>query len=82
MDSYKDQDTLYDFMKSIKSVGEFFIRKRPAEGDEQMLRFVSQMRDIGQSEEAILYALKSQERKSFAKGMESLPGTSNDNPRW
>lgn len=82
MDSYKDQDTLYDFIKSIKSVGEFFIRKRPSENDEQMLKFVSQMRDMGQSEESILYALKSQERQNYAKEVESLPGTSNDNPRW
>lgn len=67
MKPYDPLDTLYDFLKNIVTVDEFFAKKEPSHDDEFM-RIVAQL-DIasGIPEEYVLGGLKTAERRRYAQ---------------
>lgn len=67
MNHYKDLDTLYDFLKSITSIEEFFERKEPDFYDDAAREFAQWSLDHGSDPESVLGALKASERASFAE---------------
>ena len=69
MDNYKDQDTLYDFLKGITSIEEFFARKEPAFDDEFSRQTALAMIEDGSDPDSVLSALKSRERSSYADSL-------------
>lgn len=67
MNYYKDLDTLYDFLKSIDTIEEFFTRKEPCFTDETSRQYAQWSIDNGGDADDILSALKSAERQRFAE---------------
>lgn len=67
MQPYDTLDTLYDFLKSITTVDEFFQKKEPSH-DDAFMQSVAQI-DIasGVPEEYVLGGLKTAERRRYAQ---------------
>lgn len=66
---YKDQDTLYDFLKSITTIEEFFARKEPCFDDAVSREYAEWSIDYGSDPEHVLSALKAHERMRYAEIM-------------
>lgn len=64
---YKDLDTLYDFLKGITTIEEFFARKEPCLHDEASREYAKWSLDQGSDPEHVLSALKANERQKFAE---------------
>lgn len=64
---YKDLDTLYDFLKSITTIEEFFARKEACFDDEVSREYAKWSLDHGSDPEHVLSALKANERQRFAE---------------
>lgn len=67
MNHYKDLDTLYDFLKSITSIEEFFEKKEPDFGDNVSRNYAEWAISNGDDPEHILSALKANERARYAE---------------
>lgn len=67
MNHYQDLDTLYDFLKSITSIEEFFEKKEPDFGDDVSREFAQWSLDNGSDPDSVLGALKANERARFAE---------------
>lgn len=67
MNPYDNLDTLYGFLKGIRTVDEFFEKKEPAFNDEAMRHYAAIMLEDGEPEEYVLSALKANERRQFAE---------------
>lgn len=70
MNFYKDQETLYEFLKEITSIEEFFARKEPAFDDEFSRQVAQAMIEDGSEPDSVLSALKAQERSSYADSLQ------------
>lgn len=67
MNHYKDLDTLYDFLKSITTIEEFFARKEPDFGDDVSRDYAEWAIRNGDDPDMILSALKANERQRCAE---------------
>jgi hypothetical protein len=67
MNHYKDLDTLYDFLKGIATIEEFFARKEPCFNDNVMREFAQWSLDNGSDPDSVLGGLKANERQKFAE---------------
>lgn len=67
MQPYDTLDTLYDFLKNITTVDEFFQKKEPSH-DDAFMQSVAQL-DIasGITEDYVLGGLKAAERRRYAQ---------------
>ncbi|PWE54996.1 hypothetical protein DEM27_16195 [Metarhizobium album] len=66
MKPYDSLDTLYEFLKSIESIDEFFERKEPHFNDAASKAIAIAMMEEGTTPEDMLGILKSEERQRFA----------------
>lgn len=68
-DPYKqDIDQFHDFLKSIRSIDEFFARRKPSFRDWYTREMVSEIIEQGLiSEEAMLLGLKQEEKQRFVR---------------
>lgn len=67
MNHYRSLDTLYDFLNSITTIEEFFARKEPGFDDDMLRDYVQWSLDNGSNPDAVLGALKANERICFAE---------------
>ncbi|MET3663353.1 hypothetical protein [Aquamicrobium ahrensii] len=66
---YKDQDTLYAFLKNITTIEEYFARKEPCLDDEVSREYAEWSLEHGSEPEHVLSALKANERRRYAELM-------------
>jgi len=73
MNPYQNLDTLYDFLKNIKTIEEFFARKEPDFRDADLHAFVKGCQHYGMKDADILSSLKSNERQRVAEELGGRP---------
>jgi len=69
MNHYRDPHALYDFLKGIASIDEFFARKEPAFDDALSREIAKAQIELGSDPGSVLSALKCHERQSYAQGL-------------